>query len=469
MSNQQPESLYQKRIPIFTREVKGKFRTFKSAVLYFGLAVFYLLPWLPWPRGENIPNQAVLFDLASQRFYVLGLDVDIQNIMWLAGVLMLFAFFLFFITNIAGRVFCGYFCFQTIWTDLFIKIEGWIQGGRNKRQKLYDMPWNAQKVLRVGGTWFTWLAVAIWTGFTFTAYWTPATELIVTFFSGQAPFAAYGTTLFITTTTFIMAGFAREQVCSYMCPYARFQGVMFDKDTLVVAYDEKRGEGVNGRAKPVKELRDLTARHEAGHGDCVDCDLCVQVCPAGIDIREGLNYKCITCGLCIDACNTMMTKTGFPTGLIRYDSLNGLEGKKTHFATPRNIGYGSVILVVIGILAWSIMTSAQMSFLLEKTRTPAFTRMSDGLIQNRYTLKLNNLTMTPKTVELKLADSNGISLNVPEKNETLAPGIRRNWSVLIHQTIKDAPSQPVNLEILVKDEKGNVIETHNLSSTFVTK
>ncbi len=469
MSNQQPESLYQKRIPIFTRDIKGKFRTFKSAILYLGLAVFYLLPWLPWPRGENIPNQAVLFDLTTQRFYVLGLVVDVQNIMWLAGVLMLFAFMLFFVTNIAGRVFCGYFCFQTIWTDFFIKLETWIQGGRNKRQKLHDMPWNAEKITRVGGTWLVWLLVSIWTGFTFTAYWTPATELFKEFFLGQAAFAAYGTTLFITIATFVMAGFAREQVCSYMCPYARFQGVMFDSDTLVVAYDEKRGEGAKGRAKPVGDLRDLNTRHEAGHGDCVDCDLCVQVCPAGIDIREGLNYKCITCGLCIDACDTMMTKTGYPTGLIRYDSLNGLEGKKTHYFKPRNIGYGLVILTVMGVLIWSIVTSAQMSFLLEKTRTPSYTRMSDGLIQNRYVLKLNNLTMTPKSVEVKLVDPKDIVLNIPENNETLAPGSRRNWSIFIHQTSQSAPTQPVNMEVIVRDDQGKVIETHSLSSTFITK
>lgn len=469
MSSQQPESLYQKRIPIFTRDVKGKFRAFKSTVLYLGLTVFYLLPWLTWSRGQGVPNQAVLFDLTSQRFYVLGLVVDIQNIMWLAGVLMLFAFMLFFVTNIAGRVFCGYFCFQTIWTDFFIKIEGWIQGGRNKRQKYYDMPWNGQKVLRVGGTWVTWLLISIWTGFTFTAYWMSSTQLFTEFFAGQAPFSAYGTTLFITVATFIMAGFAREQVCSYMCPYARFQGVMFDQDTLVVAYDEKRGEGAKGRAKPVGELRNLQERHEAGHGDCVDCDLCVQVCPAGIDIREGLNYKCITCGLCIDACNTMMTKTGYPTGLIRYDSLNGLEGKKTHYFKPRNIGYGAVILLVMGVMVWSILTSAQMSFLLEKTRVPTFTRMSDGLVQNRYTLKLNNLTMTPKSVEIKLLDSKDLSLTIPENNESLAPGARRNWAVLVHQTVQSAPTQPVKLEVLVKDEQGNVIEKHTLSSTFVTK
>lgn len=221
--------------------------------------------------------------------------------------------------------------------------------------------------------------------------------------------------------------------------------------------------------KAVAEMIDLTKRHEAGHGDCVDCDLCVQVCPAGIDIRDGLNYKCITCGLCIDACNTMMTKTGYPTGLIRYDSLNGLEGKKTHFLKPRNIGYGTVILIVMGVLTWSILTSAQMSFLLEKTRTPTFTRMSDGLIQNRYTLKLNNLTMTPKYVEVKLKDADNLTLNIPENNEVLSPGSRRNWAVLIHQDVANAPSQPVKLEVLVKDEQGKVIESHTISSTFVTK
>lgn len=462
------EELYAKRIPIYPRSVKGKFRTFKSSMLALAFIVFYLLPWVPWDRGPGIPGQAIVFDLTAKTFYIFSLPVDIQNIFWLAGILAIFAFALFFVTAVFGRVFCGYFCFQTLWTDAFIMIESVIQGNRNKRKRLHEGPWTGEKISKIGITWLVWLAVAAWTGFTFTSYWMPAPELIKVVFIGEAPFAAYGTIAFITAATFISAGFSREQVCTYMCPYARFQGVMFDKDTLVVTYDEARGERSKGRAKPTKELRDRDHRIEEGYGDCIDCDLCVQVCPAGIDIREGINYKCITCGLCIDACHNMMTSLKFPTGLIRYASENSLEGKKTNFFSPRNIGYGVVIIIIATILGWSVVHRDVAHYIVESTRKPP-TTLSNGSLQNTYELKFNNLTLEPQRLHVAV-DNEGYELAMRFNDIVLKPGER----VALNAGVRKAPNVPMIKDVtftltITNPSTNDVIDVQHLNAIFLDK
>ncbi len=460
--------LYAKRIPIYPRSVKGKFRTFKSSVLAFAFLVFYLLPWVPWNRGEGLPGQAIVFDLTAKTFYIFSLPVDIQNIFWLAGVLAIFAFSLFFFTAVLGRVFCGYFCFQTLWTDAFIMIESLVQGNRNARKRLNEGPWNGEKISKVGLTWLVWLVFSMWTGFTFTSYWMPAPELIKVVFIGEAPFAAYGTIAFITAATFIMAGFSREQVCTYMCPYARFQGVMFDKDTLVVTYDYKRGERENGRAKPTKGLRDRDERIKEGYGDCIDCDLCVQVCPAGIDIRDGMNYQCITCGLCIDACHNMMTSLKFPTGLIRYDSENGIQGKKTNYFTPRNIGYGVVIIIVAAILGWSIMHRDVAHYIVESSRQPA-TTLSDGRIQNTYELKFNNLTLEPQKLHVSIEDE-GYELAMRFNDIILKPGERQALNAGVRKSKDVDYKRDVTFVLTITNpETGAIIDTQKLKAIFLNK
>ncbi len=473
LSEQNPSTpssgdLYAKRIPIYPRSVKGKFRTFKSSVLALAFLVFYLLPWVPWDRGLGLPGQAVVFDLTAKTFYIFSLPVDIQNIFWLAGVLAIFAFLLFFVTAIFGRVFCGYFCFQTLWTDAFIMIEGWVQGNRNVRKRLHEGPWTGEKIGKIGLTWLIWLAVAFWTGFTFASYWMPAPELIKVVFIGEAPFAAYGTIAFITAATFISAGFSREQVCTYMCPYARFQGVMFDRDTLVVTYDEARGEREKGRAKPTKGLRDRDERIKEGYGDCIDCDLCVQVCPAGIDIREGINYKCITCGLCIDACHNMMTSLKYPTGLIRYDSENGLEGKKTNYFSPRNIGYGIVIIIVSSILAWSVMHRDVAHYIVESSRKPA-TILSDGRLQNTYEVKFNNLTLEPQQLHVEV-ENEGYELSMQFNEIVLKPGERVALNAAVRKGKDVAYSPDVTFILTVTDPAtGAVIDTQKMKAIFLNK
>lgn len=451
------EAAYQSRIPIYPRSVKGRFRTIKYAVLAVAYGVYFLLPWLRWAR-DNAPDQAVLFDLVGRRFYLFDLVVYPQDIFWLAGLLVIFALLLFFVTGVAGRVFCGYFCFQTLWTDVYILIERLVQGERNARIKLANAPWGANKAIKLGLTHFLWIAMAFVTGLTFTLYWGDAPQLIARFFTGQAPFAAYATTLFLTATTYVMAGLAREQVCTYMCPYARFQGVMFDSDTLIVAYDEQRGEREAGRHKPSKGYMEREARIDANVGDCIDCGYCVQVCPVGIDIRNGMQYQCISCALCIDACDTIMDSIGYPRGLIRYTSQKALEGKKSNPFNLKNLGYALVLMAAIGLLIWGITHRAMVELNVAQFRQPLSVTLSDGRIQNRYEIKINNKTSEPvryrisidglPQAELDLGDNQVVTVH-PEHSIKLMAKVnrhpqqaeqeRRAFDFVIHQLDSDTP------------------------------
>lgn len=403
--------LYQKRIQIYPRSVKGQFRNLKTGILALAYVVYYLLPWLRWDR-PNAPDQAVLYDLPGRHFYIFSLTIQVQDIFWLAGVLVIFAMLLFFVTGLAGRVWCGYFCFQTLWTDLYMMIEHWVQGDRPARMRLDRGPWNQEKLLKKGGTYALWLLVAVWTGFTFTAYWQDAPTLLVAMLTGQAPYAAYFTTGFLTLTTFVMAGLAREQVCIYMCPYARFQSAMFDHDTLIISYDAQRGEGEKGRSRLGKGLKTREERQAQGVGDCIDCGLCVQVCPVGIDIRHGLQYQCISCALCIDACDIIMDNQKWPRGLIRYTSENSLNGRKTHWLKPRTVGYGVILLTAISLLTWSVWTRAPYDGSVEQIRQPLYTLLSDGSIRNAYDIKLNNKLTAPLTVGVRIEGLPGAVLDM---------------------------------------------------------
>jgi len=399
MADAGKDALYQQRIAIYPRSVKGRFRNFKWAVLGLAYSVYFLLPWLRWERNVG-PDQAVLFDITGRKFYVFNLVAHSQDLLWLVGFLLIAALLLFFVTGIAGRVFCGYFCFQTLWTDLYLLIERLVQGDRVARIRLDRSPWNANKLLRKAGTHILWLAVAFWTGLTFTLYWDNAPQLLVKWFTGSAPFAAYATTLFLTATTYVMAGLAREQVCTYMCPYARFQSAMFDADTRIVAYDEARGEGAQARHKINRELKSREQRRQQGVGDCIDCGFCVQVCPTGIDIRDGLQVQCISCALCIDACDAIMDSLGWERGLIRYTSETESEGRKSPVWRPKTIAYGLVLLIAIAGLVWSVSSQAPLEVAVVQVRQPLFVRLSDGRVQNSYELHLAN--KTDEAIELAI-------------------------------------------------------------------
>lgn len=462
MSVEQEEQLYQARVAIHPKSVKGVFRTFKTSMLLLAYAVFFMLPWLRWDRGDG-PSQAVLFDLPGRRFYIFDLIVHPQDMFLLAGALIIFAWFLFFVTGVVGRAFCGYFCFQTLWTDAFMFIERWVQGDRQKRLKIEKLPWNAEKITMKGLTWLAWLVFAWWSGFTFTAYWTDAPAFIGDFFTGQAASAAYITTGLLTFTTFVVAGFAREQVCIYMCPYARFQTVMFDKETLIPSYDFKRGEGEKGRHSLGRGLKTQEERTAAGHGDCVDCGLCVQVCPTGIDIRDGLQIACINCGLCVDACNEIMDKQGWEHGLVRYASEQEIEtGIKPRVLKPKTIGYGAAITVVFGFLIYGVLNQAPMDFAINQVRNPLAVTLSDGRVQNSYEIKINNKIPQPLKLSLdvdglqdaeveiaggkkdiEVASDNLLRLLVRVKRPAGPVGSQQDFSFVL--TDKDGKIEPVSM------------------------
>ena len=390
-------------VRVYPRSVSGTFRRIKTAILVLAYTVYYGLPWLPWHR-EVGPDQAVLFDVIGRKYYLFGLVVQPEQIFWLAGFLVIAALLLFFVTGIAGRVFCGYFCFQTLWTDLFFRIEKWIQGERPARIRLDESPWNASKILKKGGTWLAWGVVAFWTALTFSLYWGDAGDLVARFFTGQAPSAMYITTAILTFTTFTMAGVAREQTCTHMCPYSRFQSAMFDKNTRMVAYDRARGEGAEGRARVTRELKKREQRQAAGIGDCIDCGYCVQVCPTGIDIRDGLQISCIHCALCIDACDTVMDRMRWEKGLIRYSSEVEEAGGKVKWFSLKNVGYGLGLLLATAVLVWSVMSKPPLETAVRQVRQPLFVTLSDGSVQNSYEIKLSNQTTQPQDWRLSLKD-----------------------------------------------------------------
>jgi cytochrome c oxidase accessory protein FixG len=395
----EPATYVDKRIPVYPRSVTGTYRNLKTSILVLAYGVYFLLPWIPWARDTG-PNQTVLFDIVGRRFYLFDLVVYAQDIFWLAGFLIIGAFLLFFVTGILGRVFCGYFCFQTLWTDVFLYIERLVQGERNARIKLANSEVNTRKVFLLGTTWFLWTLVSFWTGLSFTLYWGESGQLLSDFFTGQAPFPAYATTLFLTITTLVMAGLAREQVCTYMCPYARFQSAMYDQDTLLVAYDANRGESTSGRCKPTKENLPHAYRKDNELGECIDCGYCVQVCPVGIDIRNGLQYQCISCALCIDACNTMMDTIKYPRGLIKYTSENQLNNKKQRWLKPKTVGYAIALLSVTAVLIWAIINRQDTELHVQQVRQPLYITLSDGYIQNRYSIKVFNKKNTAQDFAL---------------------------------------------------------------------
>jgi cytochrome c oxidase accessory protein FixG len=386
--------LYQKRIPIYTRTVKGRFRNFKTGLLLLAYASYFILPWLPWSRPSGA-HQAVLFDLVSRRFFLFDLVIYPQDIFLLSLLLFIAGALLFFTTGLIGRAWCGYFCFQTLWTDAFMLIEHIIQGERPARIRLAKQTWNAEKILKVGGARALMLVLSFWTAFTFIAYFNQTPEFMARFFSAAADPSAYYGVLFLTISTFLAGAVLREQVCIYMCPYARFQSVMYESDTLVPAYNAKRGEGAAGRIAAKSGVHTLEERRAKGHGDCIDCGYCVQVCPTGVDIRRGLQYQCISCGLCIDACNTIMDSLGWERGLIRYDSENNLQQAtpgKPHldFMRLKVLGYAGALALMVGILVYNFATRTDFEVRIAQVRQPLYVELSDETIRNRYEIHLVN-------------------------------------------------------------------------------
>ncbi len=382
--------LYVTRIKVYPRAVAGQWRRIKWAVLVLLLGIYYLVPWIRWDRGPDAPNQAILIDLDGRRGWFFDTVIWPQEVYFVTGLLILAAFGLFLATSLFGRVWCGFTCPQTVWTDLFMWVERLIEGDRNERMRMDRQPMSVAKAARKTLKHAAWLVIAAATGGAWGFYYVDAPSTLVKIFRGEASAEVYAFVGLFTATTYVLAGWAREQVCTYMCPWPRFQAAMLDEQSLIVTYQKWRGE---------KRGKHKAGDGWEGRGDCVDCNLCVAVCPTGIDIRDGQQIECIGCSLCVDACTQTMDKVGRPRGLIRWDTLANQQVKERtkggqrapwRPVRPRTVLYAGLLLVVSAIFltAFVLRTTAELT--VQRDRSPNFVRLSNGDIRNAYTVKILN-------------------------------------------------------------------------------
>jgi cytochrome c oxidase accessory protein FixG len=393
-------ALHVDREGVFPRAIDGRFRRLKWAVMAFCLAVYYITPWLRWHRGVYSPDQAVLIDLAHRRFYMFAIEIWPQEFYFVAGLLIMAGIGLFLVTSAVGRAWCGYACPQTVWTDLFQHVDRWIDGDRNAQIRLNKAPWTAHKIGKRLLKWSIYLAISFSTGGAWILYFADAPSLFGEFFTGQAPSIAYSTVFVLTGITLWFGGFMREQVCIYMCPWPRIQSAMLDEKSLLVTYKDWRGEPRGKARDPITPL-----------GDCIDCGLCVAVCPTGIDIRQGPQIGCITCALCIDACNGVMAQVGRPGGLIDYATLEDSEQERAGKpATPHwKLIWHPRTLVYLGIwsgiglaLLFALGTRQHLSLAISKDRNPPYMILSSGEIRNAYGVRWKNMEGRPRPMRLSL-------------------------------------------------------------------
>ena len=405
-----PKGLYKARVPIYPKLVNGQWRWIKWALLIVMLAIYYITPWIRWDRPGALPDQAVLVDFDGGRFYFFMIQLWPQEVYFITGLLVLAALSLFLVTALFGRLWCGYACPQTVWTDLYIYIERLFEGDRNARMRLDAAPMSFNKLWRKAGKHAVWIGTAFGTGGAWIFYFHDAPDLIRTFWVGTAPMTAYVSCAVLTFTTYVFAGHMREQVCTYMCPWPRIQGAMLDDQSFQVTYRYDRGEPRGPHKK---------AETWVGRGDCIDCNQCVVVCPMGIDIRDGAQLECINCGLCIDACNEVMEKVDRPRGLIAYDkdaavAARSCGQKPEHrLIRPRTLYYGVALAIVSGLMIWGFSTRKTLDVHALRDRNPAAVRLHDGAVRNGYTLKIANHGFEPATVEVRYAGVTGAILRSP--------------------------------------------------------
>ncbi|MFA7291201.1 MAG: cytochrome c oxidase accessory protein CcoG [Rhodocyclaceae bacterium] len=441
-------SLYEKHRKVYPRSITGLFANWRWAMVWFTQLIFYGMCWLEW-NGR----QAVLFHVIERKFYLFGLVLWPQDVLYLAILLIVSAFALFLVTAVGGRLFCGYVCPQTVYTEILLWIETKIEGERPARMKLDKGPRNARWFRLKAAKHALWLVVALWTGFTFVGYFTPIREL-----TASAQSLAFGPwewfwILFYAGFLYMQAGFLREQVCKYMCPYARFQGVMFDPDTLVIAYDTERGEPRALRKKGV----DYKAQ---GLGDCIDCGLCVQVCPTGIDIRDGLQMECIACAACIDACDQVMDKVAYPRGLIRYSTEAALEKHYTskdivaHLMRPRTLLYSAILMAITLATAWSMATRIPLKVDIIRDRSTLSREADDGRIENIYTLHLSNTSETAHRFALSVSGLEGIDIVGERIVEVPASSLKSiNVRVRVDPGLGNKGSNPIHFEVQAQNHE----------------
>lgn len=397
------QELYQKRKKIYPRQVHGLFAALRVAGVSTLLGIYYILPWIQWDG-----RQAVLFDLPERKFYILSVVFWPQDFIYLTLLLVVSALALFFFTALAGRLWCGYACPQTVWTEAFLWFERKIEGTRQQQMKLDQQPMSGKKFSKKFIKHFVWITFSLFTGVTFVGYFSPIRDLALAMPSfALGPWETFWI-FFYGFATYGNAGWLREQVCIYMCPYARFQSAMFDKNTLIISYDEKRGEPRGARKKSVDP-------EEAGLGSCVDCSICVQVCPTGIDIRDGLQYQCIGCAACIDACDDVMDKMGYPRGLIKYTTENNMNGEQTNFMRPRILLYATILMAITVGTIIGIFNRSPIELDIIRDRNSLYRETGMGMIENVYTLKVINKDIVPHEYNLTAEGLPGLKLHISKE------------------------------------------------------
>jgi cytochrome c oxidase accessory protein FixG len=426
---------------VYPREAAGRFASLRVLSVWILLGTFYLLPWLSW--GER---QAVLFDLPARKFFILGLVFWPQDFIFLTWLLVIAALSLFFFTAIAGRLWCGYACPQTVWTETFLWLERFAEGDRSARLKLDRAPWSARKLARKSLKQFLWISFALWTGFTFVGFFTPVRALgAEVIYLSLGPWEAFWI-FFYGFATYGNAGYLREQVCKYMCPYARFQSAMFDRDTLVITYDTDRGEPRGAR----KRGTDARAQNK---GDCIDCTMCVQVCPTGIDIRKGLQIECIACAACIDVCDDVMDKMGSPRGLIRYTTQHALDHEPTRILRPRTLIYGALLAMLIAGFCAAVMLRNPVALDVIRDRKSLYQVRDDGNVDNVYTLRILNKTERTQRFALTARGATPLTLIPSEKQYSVPSGAVYSIPLRIRRATYDpAGAETISLQVTSIDD-----------------
>jgi cytochrome c oxidase accessory protein FixG len=460
-----PNKLYAAYQKPYPRNVSGEFRLAKWLTLFVLLGIYYLAPFLRWDRGPGAPDQAILIDMPARRAYFFFIEIWPQEIYYLTGILIIAAIVLFAATSLFGRVWCGFACFQTVWTDLYLWVEAKIEGDRTARMQLDKGPWTGEKVRKKAVKHVLFVLIGFLTGGAWIMYFSDAPTVIREVFTGEAGYWSYTFLFMFTATTYIMAGWAREQACIYMCPYARFQGAMLDEDSLIITYEGWRGEP-RAPARPNQSFE--------GRGHCVDCLACVQVCPTGIDIREGSQMGCINCGLCVDACNQIMERFNLPKGLITYDSIANQQARakgeadRVHLLRPRTMIYALVLTIVGGVMIYSLSTRARLEMSVLHERAPLYSMLSDGSVRNGYTLKLLNMVRQPrdlvfevKGIEVSRAsiigqESEGAQARLHVGEDTVA-----DFRLFLTVPPSAAPKGSVPITLTVRDERTGETKTAN--------
>ena len=488
------QPLYVARKKIHPKRASGHFRNLKWLVMAVTLAIYYLTPWLRWDRGAFAPDQAVLVDIANRRFYFFFIEIWPQEFFYVAGLLVMAGVGLFLVTSVVGRAWCGYTCPQTVWTDLFLVVERFFEGDRNARIRLDAAPMDARKLRLRVMKHIVWIIIALATGGAWIFYFADAPTLAINLLTGEAPFIAYGTIAVLTATTYVFGGLMREQVCIYMCPWPRIQAAMLDEDSLVVTYNDWRGEP---RTKHVKRAQEKGLPV----GDCIDCNACVAVCPTGIDIRDGQQLECISCALCIDACNDIMRKLDREQGLISYATLRDYNYNMALATEPRTgainperirTANGTLIdsvrsfdwrvflrvrtLLYFGL--WSIIGVAMLGVLVSRDRlelnvqhdrNPVFVTLSDGSIRNGYTVKLLNMIPEPRVIFLSLEGLPGATMEINEIDQPagvsfavpVEPDRLRALKVFISQPRQYVEPGGVRFRLIAEDKQSAESDSYN--------